>query len=87
MPVLTVLCANGLLRLLEVGEGLDADGSKPPVGLEIRRRSLALSFGGDGESSIMSTHPVESLCFPLSLPLSLERRVSGPLWTVDVLML
>lgn len=39
------------------GRGRKAEGAE---GLEVRLRSLSLSFAGEGESSIMRTHPEES---------------------------
>ncbi len=64
----TPLCERALgARLPLDGEGEAAAGdatrrnAEGAVGLEVRRRSLSLSFTGDGESSMMSTHPDESL--------------------------
>lgn len=72
-PVPIVLLANPVGRYvgdIAVREGriaVEAEGRKgPPVGLEARLRSLfiassdSLGFCGEGESSMMSTHPVES---------------------------
>jgi hypothetical protein len=57
-----------MLLVLAADEGRYADG--PPEGLEVRRRSLSLSLSdnldltGEGESSIISTHPEVSIGVP-----------------------
>lgn len=65
IPVFIALCIR-LLGLLgpEAGEGIDVE---PPErnavgaeGLESLRLSLSLSFGGEGESSMIRTHPEDS---------------------------
>ena len=68
IPVGMTLCdkaLGALLPFVEGGEPADTDeaGRKDvgaDVGLEVRLRSLSLSLTGDGESSMMSTHPDES---------------------------
>lgn len=88
IPVFMVLTVSGLPRFMRVGEGLLLELASGryarPEGLDVRLLSRLLSFGGEGESSMMSTHPVESLFFPFSLPLSFERRESILRCTVDV---
>jgi len=73
MPVFTVLW----LRLFDLpdpkaGVGIDVEtpgrNAVGAEGLESLRLSLSLSFGGDGESSIIRTHPEDS---PPELPLFL----------------
>lgn len=65
IPVFIVLCIR-LLGLLgpDAGRGIDV---APPErnavgaeGLESLRLSLSLSFGGEGESSMIRTHPEDS---------------------------
>lgn len=67
MPVDMAVCdkALGALLLPDGGESTDIeDMGRNAVGaeggLDVRRRSLSLSLAGDGESSMISTHPDES---------------------------
>lgn len=67
MPVGSTLCDRALVALLllpaEEGESIeDDDTGRNAVGaeawgLEVRRRSFSLSLPGDGESSMIRTHP------------------------------
>jgi hypothetical protein len=71
-----------------VGETADVEAAGRngiiPRGLDALRRSPAFGFGGDGESSMMRTHPAESRFLLLSDSLSLLRFGLSTFRRVDV---
>jgi hypothetical protein len=61
IPAFVLLNKELPLSLCDVGDTADVEAPRRKAvgaeGLEVRLRSLSASFTGDGESSIMSTHP------------------------------